>query len=900
MPASDPIAQLNQALAGRYLVERTLGAGGMATVYLAQDLKHDRKVALKLLRPELAAVLGAERFVQEIKTTASLQHPHILPLFDSGVASTEAESPSRPAAEYLFYVMPYIQGETLREKLRRETQLGVDEAVRIAREVADALDYAHRHGVIHRDIKPENILLHDGRPMVADFGIALAVSVAADGRLTETGLSLGTPYYMSPEQATAAKEITARSDVYSLGSVLYEMLTGNPPHTGASAQQIIMKIVTEDAAPIAKLRKSVPPNVVAAVAKSLEKLPADRFDSAKAFADALADTSFTTARIAGRDAREMPGRREVSPRLFAATAAVAAVALVGWAWNALRPTARSVQRARFTLAFGDSARLRTDQYGVSLALSPDGSQLAWIGGSSRGIYLRGLNDLAPRALEGADNAMNPQFSPDGKWLAYVLDNRLKRLPLSGGPRVTIAENVANYSWGDGDVVVFAGVLAGINAGLWRVSAAGGQPQRLTRPDSARREVAHYWPQLLPGGKAVLFEIRYGTSETDSLAVLRLADGRVTALDIQGSNPRFIPTGHLLFGRPDGSVTAVRFDPRSLRVTGPQVPVLENVPITPGAALGQGGGIAFALAGNGTLVYAQQGAEAQLVLVDRQGRIRSLRPDRGAYSDPRFSPDGKRLALAIVGAGGGPDIWIQDNAAGTLTRLTNDGRSDRPSWTPDGRRVAWRAKGDSSAFDIKWAPSDGSGVTDTLFRDGWSAAFAPSGKAVFTNTVRPVTASDIDVVSLDPTRHRSTLVNTTGSEVAQRVSPDGQWLAFASTQSGRYEVFVRAVDGPAGQHQISTNGGQEPVWSPHGRELFFRVGTKLIAATIATSPNFAVVRRDTLFDEVFRMGGNSAGYDVSPDGQTFVMVKAVGGEAPPVIVLGWLDELRERMELATKQ
>jgi serine/threonine-protein kinase len=241
---TDPLPRLSAALADRYTIERELGQGGMATVYLAEDLKHKRLVALKVLKPELAAVLGAERFVQEITTTASLQHPHILPLFDSG----EADG-------FLYYVMPYVEGETLRDKLDRETQLGIDEAVRIAREVADALDYAHRHGVIHRDIKPENILLHDGRPMVADFGIALAVSAAAGGRITETGLSLGTPHYMSPEQATADRDITHRSDIYSLGSVLYEMLTGDPPHTASSAQQIIMKIVTEEAEPVTKARK---------------------------------------------------------------------------------------------------------------------------------------------------------------------------------------------------------------------------------------------------------------------------------------------------------------------------------------------------------------------------------------------------------------------------------------------------------------------------------------------------------------------------------------------------------------------------------------------------------------------------------------------------------------------
>src|ERR1017187_5360490 len=278
--------RLNAALAGRYRIERHLGEGGMATVFLAEDLKHKRKVALKVLKPELAAVLGAERFVVEITTTASLQHPHILALFDSGTADG-----------FLFYVMPWIQGETLREKLNRETQLGVDEAVRIAREVLDALEYAHQHGIVHRDIKPENILLHGGHAMVADFGIALAVSAAAGGRMTETGLSLGTPHYMSPEQATAEKDITARSDVYSIGSVLFEMLSGQPPHHGGSAQQIIMKIIAEPVEAVTKFRKAVPPNVAAAVAKSLEKLPADRFESAKAFSEALGNPAYTNAEL---------------------------------------------------------------------------------------------------------------------------------------------------------------------------------------------------------------------------------------------------------------------------------------------------------------------------------------------------------------------------------------------------------------------------------------------------------------------------------------------------------------------------------------------------------------------------------------------------------------------------
>jgi serine/threonine protein kinase len=314
-PLAPDAQRLGLALADRYRIERELGAGGMATVYLAEDLRHKRRVAVKVLKPELAAVLGAERFVQEITTTAALQHPHILPLFDSG----EADG-------FLYYVMPFIDGETLRSRLDRETQLGVDESVRITRDIADALDYAHHHGVIHRDIKPENILLQNGRPMVADFGIALAVSAAAGGRMTETGLSLGTPHYMSPEQATAEKEISARSDVFSLASVLYEMLAGQPPHLGGSAQQIIMKIITEQPAPVTQFRKSVPANVAHALAKALEKLPADRFESAAKFAEALGNPAFSTSRasIATSTSASRHWHRYAAP-IIAALAIVATV-----------------------------------------------------------------------------------------------------------------------------------------------------------------------------------------------------------------------------------------------------------------------------------------------------------------------------------------------------------------------------------------------------------------------------------------------------------------------------------------------------------------------------------------------------------------------------------------------
>ena len=277
----DAVSHLNTALEGRYVIEQELGEGGMATVYLAEDIKHSRKVALKVLKPELAAVVGAERFLTEIQVTANLQHPHILPLFDSG----EADG-------FLFYVMPYVQGESLRDRIDREKQLPVDESVRIVTAVANALDHAHRHKVIHRDIKPENILLQGGEPVVADFGIALAVGAAGSNRLTETGLSLGTPYYMSPEQATGEEFVGASTDTYALGSVLYEMVVGEPPYPGTTVQAVLGKIIAGKPVSAAEHRPSIPPNVDAAIRCALEKLPADRFTSTKGFGGTLADPGF--------------------------------------------------------------------------------------------------------------------------------------------------------------------------------------------------------------------------------------------------------------------------------------------------------------------------------------------------------------------------------------------------------------------------------------------------------------------------------------------------------------------------------------------------------------------------------------------------------------------------------
>jgi len=468
---SNPPERLAAVLSDRYRIERELGEGGMATVYLAHDLKHERDVALKVLKPELAAMIGGERFVVEIKTTANLQHPHILPLFDSG----EAEG-------FLFYVMPYIEGETLRDRLDREGQIGVDEAIRMTKDVADALDYAHRQGVIHRDIKPENILLQDGRPIVADFGIAVAISAAGGGRMTETGLSLGTPHYMSPEQATAERDLSARSDVYSLACVLYEMLAGDPPHTGPNAQAILIRILTEAPRTVTQIRTSVPPHVSAVLTKALEKLPADRFESAKDFSEALENEGFTyrlrqrtqTVEAAEPVAVTAPAKPLWWRALPWGIAAVAvAVALVG------------LGGAGGSGGFTEIARLDLELGGIEIfspsedvAISPDGTMLAVAGARDgvQGVYLRELDDADWRLVAGTEDGTFPTFSPDNLYLLFrdIESASVVRVSVEGGSALTMAEidgvNLFQSHWGMEGSIVLNGPQ-----GNFVIPADGGEP-----------------------------------------------------------------------------------------------------------------------------------------------------------------------------------------------------------------------------------------------------------------------------------------------------------------------------------------------------------------------------------------------------------------------------------------
>ncbi len=874
--------RLAAALADRYRIERELGQGGMATVYLAEDLKHKRNVALKVLKPELAAVLGADRFVQEITTTAALQHPHILPLFDSGTVEG-----------FLYYVMPFIDGETLRNKLDRETQLGVDEAVKITTEVADALDYAHRNGVIHRDIKPENILLHDGRPMVADFGIALAVSAAAGGRMTETGLSLGTPHYMSPEQATAEKEITARSDVYSLASVLYEMLTGNPPHTGASAQQIIMKIVTEEAAPVTSLRKSVPPRVAAALAKALEKLPADRFSSAREFADVLAGIT-PIPMLTGTGGRQGVGRSASVVRhplvvgLAVGLLGTSALAVTQWS-AAHREIAPEV--VRFNVSIPSSVLVGNVAVGTSVAISPDGKTVAYVSAGESGasqLFTRLIDQDTPTPLTGTEGAQQPCFSPDGQWIAYLVLDAIWKVEVSGGTPVMVGKT----SWPPTGLVWSSSglIIMGTGKGLLALPAAGGGTvQVLTPTDSAAGDLFFNQPRTVPDGETVLFAIAGAGNTPVRLGAYSSRTKEVTRFDLDVTDPLGYLDETLVYAAATGAIMAVDLDLQEGRVRG------DPVALGISAQVRVVGASDAALSVTGTLVYLSANADLVLGWAAPGTPFEPLLPTPGLYSYPRLSPDGRRIALAI-GAGGRSDIWVYDLASFTLQRLTSAGFfNDRPEWTPDGARVVYRSdEGGRSA--IMWVPADLSAPPEPLLsspvHDFYEAVVSPDGGAL----VYQIDDSQADVMYrlLEGDTAARAVAATLSVEAQPRLSPDGRWVAFVTDASGTSQVVVQPFPGPGGQVQISNTGGSEPVWARDGRRIFYRDGRQVIAAEVTTDGGFAVTGRTELFPDDFMFAlAPHANYDVSPDGRRLLMTRSLE-EPKLVVVYGWLTEFRARM------
>jgi len=878
--------RITTALSDNYTIERELGAGGMATVYLAQDVKHDRKVAVKVLRPELAAVIGAERFLSEIKTTANLQHPHILPLFDSGRTGGQADGRSD---DFLYYVMPYIDGESLRDLLDREKQLPVEEAVRIASEVASALDYAHRHGVIHRDIKPENILLHDGQALVADFGIALAASKAGGSRMTETGMSLGTPHYMSPEQAMGDRELTAKSDVYALGATLYEMLSGEPPFSGPTAQAIVAKVMTDDPRPLTELRRSVPPEVDAACLQALEKLPADRFASAAEFAQALHDPGFTLGRSsagASEAASAVPGVWWRDWRPWAVTTVlVAAAALVGR--NSGGAEAPEPLVARFRIALNERQGL-TGAPVNTLALSPDGRSVVFVGragGSGLQLYLRQLVALEAVPIPGTNGATFPVFSPDGDRVAYFGPGGFFVVPLTGGAPTAVAniqaQALSQAVWLDDQSMVVTA-----SDGSLSLLGLDGTISRIAVPDTAKKETFLGVNAVLPDGHTILVIAAQGTGVNGTVVAIDVRDGSRTQV-IEGIiNAVWYSDGHLLWAQPTGALIGARFDLDELRVVGAPSTVAQGV------RQSVGGPAQAAVSATGSLVYIPE-QPFNLMLLDHEGR-REIIGEGRRYHNPRFSPDGLQLAMDFSQQGS-RDVWSLDLRQKTLTRLTFENDGHDAIWSPDGRYLAY-----ISQVGIFRRRADGSGVAESLYvatLPTGPLAFTPDGSTLITSPTGGNGSFDIGLLPMNEERVEQPFIATPFNEGFVALSPDGRWMAYCSDETGRMEVYVRAFPEGGAKILVSLDGGSEPRWSPDGRQLYY-IGAKdnapyLISARVSTGGAFTVQDRTPMFDmSEFEPAAPHANWDVSPDGSRFAMVHQ-GALSEMVFVLNWTEEVRQR-------
>ncbi|HEX4931873.1 MAG TPA: protein kinase [Gemmatimonadaceae bacterium] len=876
---SDTFTRLAAALADRYRLVRELGAGGMATVFLAHDLRHERDVAIKVLHPDLGAALGADRFLAEIKVTARLQHPHILPLLDSGAADG-----------LLYYVMPLVTGESLRARLERERQLPVADAVRLAREVAGALEHAHRQGIVHRDIKPENILLQDGAALVADFGIALAVQQAGGQRLTQTGLSLGTPQYMSPEQAMGERAIDARSDVYALGAVTYEMLAGEPPFTGPTVQAIVARLMSEEPRGLVAQRKAIPEPVEQAVLKALEKLPADRFASAAEFAAALdAPATSATRTIA------QPRATARASRLGAALGVVALLASVAAVWGWLRPMpAPEVVRYRIVIDSGPAA----PEWAGQTAISPDGQWIVRAMGPERPLLVRRRDALDFTSLPGSEGAGAPFFSPDGTQVGFAADNKMILMPLAGGPSVVMGPSETGLEaayWGQ-DGLIYRNMTVQGQTVIGRGEArAGASLEQVTFIDSVAEEQTHLFPELLPGGKSLLFQLERRDGRR-MLAVADLAAHRHRVL-VEGVRARYVATGHLLYSTADGRLWVAPFDATSGELTGAATLVAQRVA---GTIVGPSD---FAVSATGTLVYApaDSGTRRELVWVGRDGTRTPFAANwKGEFGVPSIAPDGRTVAVALRDSRAS-HVWLAPvSGAAPPTRLTTQHESNvDPAWSPDGRWVSYLV-GASNAGDVWRMSADGSGVAERVLhgdRQFSDHQWAPNG-ALLVRTTTGLRGSG-DVLRLVPgvdTAPRA-LLDSPRSEWTPTVSPDGRWLAYVSNVSGRSEVYVSPFDDPgSARWAVSTTGAFAPRWSPRGDELFYvDMRARLMAARITTTPTIAVQASRVLFDasDFVLAAMSRRGYDVAPDGQRFLMVRRAEGakRGELVVVEHWTEELR---------
>jgi serine/threonine-protein kinase len=761
--------------------------------------------------------------------------------------------------------------------------------------------------VIHRDIKPGNILFQAGDPVVTDFGIALAISAAGEGRLTETGLSLGTPYYMSPEQAAGDQTPTAASDVYSLGCVLYEMLTGEPPHTGASAQAILGKILLADVTRPTKLRRTIPANVEAAILKGLERLPADRFESASEMAAALKDKAFRHG--VGVPPAAGPWK---ALALGASAVAVLALAVAMKLAFAPRPSQQEVRRQEIAWP----AQGYPSLFARTSALAPDGSSMVYrdtigVGAGEWQLFVKERESLEVRALSGTTGALDVVYSPDGEWIAFMQGTELIKRRIRGVGTQRLLEDAGSdmtaLAWmDDGSILcdVDAETLVRIPADM------SAPPDTLRVPDVGTPA----WAQGLPGSQAALVLRCIGTNcnAGSYMTVLDLqADSAWTLLD-ETVKAWYVPTGHLVWVRRDGAVFFASFDLDRLVLSTTHESLFEGVRTT-------GFRADMHVAMDGTVLYTQgesgAGQSYDVVWVDRDGGIEKVSAEWASddIETLSLSPDGRRLALSITDADRSQQVWVRNLPDGPMTRLTTgNGISRRPAWSPDGSTIAFSSN-EAGQWHIRTVLSDGRnpGVYEVLLehQEGiYEAVYIPTGeRGIVFRTGTGSSGRDLGYLDLETGEVDEELLATAFNEYSVALSPDGRWMAYASNSTGTSEVFVRPFpDVVAGVTPVSRNGGREPVWSRTSQELFFRDGEGFMnAATYSADSTFTVLEWDVLFDSgPFRSSGGGGGshqYDVSPGDGRFLMITSADGAEESLAALSVIQMqnfftlLEERME-----
>ncbi|MFI5182160.1 MAG: protein kinase [Thermoanaerobaculia bacterium] len=904
---------------GPYEIVAPLGVGGMGEVYRATDTRLGREVALKVLPGDfLESEEGRTRFEREARALATLSHPNIAAVYAFEEIPGSPGSPSRH-----LLAMELLEGGTLREALAKGP-LPLKKALDVGLQVAEGLAAAHGKGIVHRDIKPENVFVtKDGHVKILDFGLArhdVTRHDPADTRsptlaaVSEKGVVLGTVAYMSPEQARG-ETVDFRSDQFSLGTVLYEMLTGKRPFVRDSAAQTMAAIIQDEPEPVTKLDPKLPAPVGWLVQRCLSKDKEERYSSTKDLAKELHNLRTHLSEAVSAANGALADEPRLRPRvpywvLVLAAAVTLAVALglyVGFRSSRTGPPPGSplIVSLNFPVDAGPNVANPP-------ALTPDGKTIVYVGLSyaNQKIFVRRLDHDEIRPIPGTDGAWFPFLSPDGLEVGFFADRKLKKVALAGGSPVTLcdAPRSRGGNWGADGTIVF---VPSATSGLWRIPASGGEPRKVTTPDAAKDE-RHYFPQFLPDGEHVLFAITDGR-RTSRAAVVSLRTGEQRILIEDAAYPRYLPTGHLLFTRP-GSLFAVPFSLSRLEVSGSPVPLLDD--LVTNFSLSRHAEFAFSQ--EGTLVYVPAlQLQRTLVWVDRKGAVERVPFPPGHYYSAGLSPDGGRLAVITAEKGGRRALLVGDLTRGTLSHSVAEGSIGFLVWAPDGKRIAFGFAPEGGELNhVFWQDADGStpperltGQTTPRREDLWNSiapdGFSPDGNLLLVDVINNAPdAADpgchIFVLSLIGEKTLRPFLQTKFNEEGAHFSPDGRWVAYYSNDSGRHEVFVRPFPGPGPKWQISTEGGLFPLWSRSGRELFYRNGEKMMVVDVETKLTFRAGRPRALFEGRYIFGDST--YAVTPDGTRFLMIKEDPAESETTVgcvknlkvILNWFEEVKRRV------